>query len=344
MKSKSIVESRKSKGKDRDVQRAGDGFPLFPFLFILGCAIAAGPAMAQGYPAKPVRILVGFAPGGGTDIMARAVGAKMTESVKQPFVIENRPGANANLAAKVASEAPADGYTILFMSVAHIMSKPVYKNLGYDIERDFAPITVVSEVSNVFAAHPSLPAKSVKELIVLAKSKPGELTYATSGVGSPEHFAGEMFKMMTKTNQLPVPYKGGGPIAIDLMAGHVISSFSTMPPIIPHIRAGRVKALAVTTDKRAAVLPDVPTIAETVPGYSMSTWYGAVAPAKVPREIIVKLSQEMLKALAAPDVKERLASLGADIVASSPEETAAIFKADVAKYTKVARAAKIQAE
>ena len=335
-----------SQAENRSKKKKGVGayFLLPPSAFLLGCALAAGDATAQSYPAKPVRILVGFAPGGGTDIMARAVGAKMTESVKQPFVIENRPGANANLAAKVASEAPADGYTILFMSVAHIMSKPVYKNLGYDIERDFAPITVVSEVSNVFAAHPSLPAKSVKELIVLAKSKPGELTYATSGVGSPEHFAGEMFKMMTKTNLLPVPYKGGGPIAIDLMAGHVISSFSTMPPIIPHIRAGRVKALAVTTDKRAAVLPDVPTIAETVPGYSMSTWYGAVAPAKTPREIIVKLSQEMLKALAAPDVKERLASLGADIVASSPEQTAAIFKADVAKYTKVARAAKIQAE
>ncbi len=301
-------------------------------------------ALAQTYPAKPVRILVGFAPGGGTDIMARALGAKMTESVKQPFVVENRPGANANVAAKLAAEAPADGYTILFMSVAHIMSKPVYKNLGYDIERDFAPITVVSEVSNVFAAHPSLPAKTVKELIALARSKPGELTYATSGVGSPEHFAGEMFKMMTKTNLLPVPYKGGGPIAIDLMAGHVITSFSTMPPIIPHIRAGRVKALAVTKDKRAAVLPDVPTIAETVPGYVMSTWYGAVAPAKTPREIVVKLNQEMLKALAADDVKERLASLGADIVATSPEETAAIFKADIAKYTRVAKAAKIQAD
>jgi len=311
---------------------------------IAAAALLASSATAQSYPAKPVRILVGFAPGGGTDIMARAVGAKMTESVKQPFVVENRPGANANLAAKLASEAPADGYTILFMSVAHIMSKPVYKNLGYDIERDFTPITVVSEVSNVLAAHPSLPAKSVKELIALARSKPGELTYATSGVGSPEHFAGEMFKMMTKTNLLPVPYKGGGPIAIDLMAGHVITSFSTMPPIIPHIRAGRVKAVAVTTAKRAAVLPDVPAIAETVPGYAMSTWYGAVAPAKVPRDIVVKLSQEMLKALAAPDVKERLASLGADIVASSPEETAAIFKADVAKYAKVAREAKIQAE
>ena len=340
------TKTQDARHKTQGIGEALAGRQFFGLLCLVSCALCLGygGAFAQTYPAKPVRILVGFAPGGGTDIMARAVGAKMTESVKQPFVVENRPGANANLAAKLASEAPADGYTILFMSVAHIMSKPVYKNLGYDIERDFTPITVVSEVSNVLAAHPSLPAKSVKELIALAKSKPGELTYATSGVGSPEHFAGEMFKMMTKTNLLPVPYKGGGPIAIDLMAGHVITSFSTMPPIIPHIRAGRVKAVAVTTAKRAAVLPEVPAIAETVPGYAMSTWYGAVAPAKVPRDIVVKLSQEMLKALAAPDVKERLASLGADIVASSPEETAAIFKADVAKYAKVAREAKIQAE
>jgi len=318
---------------------------MMRYTVLLSGLILLSPASwAQTYPAKTVRILVGFAPGGGTDIMARVLGAKMTESVKQQFVIENRPGANANLAAKLAAEAPADGYTILFMSVAHIMSKPVYKNLGYDIERDLAPITVVSEVSNVFAAHPTLPARNVKELMALARAKPGELTYATSGVASPEHFAGEMFKMMTRTNLLPVPYKGGGPIAIDLMAGHVMTSFSTMPPIIPHIRAGRVKALAVTKDRRAAVLPDVPTIAETVPGYSMSTWYGAVAPAKTPREIIIKLNQEMQKALAAPDVKEKLASLGADIVASSPEETAAIFKADIAKYTKVAQAANIKAE
>ena len=307
-------------------------------------AVLALPAPAQTYPAKTVRILVGFAPGGGTDVMARALGAKMTESVRQQFVVDNRPGANGNLAGKLAAEAPADGYTILFMSVAQIMSKPVYKNLGYDIERDLAPITVISEVSNVFAAHPSLPAKNVKELIALAKAKPGDLTYATSGVGSPEHFAGELFKMMTKTSLLPVPYKGGGPIAIDLVAGHVITSFSTMPPIIPHIRAGRVKALAVTKDKRAAVLPEVPTIAETVPGYTMSTWYGAVVPAKTPREIVTKLSQEMLKALAAPDVRERLASVGADIVATSPEETAAIFRTDIEKYAKVARAANIRAD
>lgn len=311
-------------------------------LTALGCA--SGAALAQTYPAKPVRILVGFAPGGGTDIMARAVGAKLTESMKQQFIVENRPGANANLAAKLAAEAPADGYTILFMSVAHIMSKPVYKNLGYDIERDLTPITVVSDVSNVLAAHPSLPAKTVKEVIALARAKPGQLTYATSGVASPEHFAGEMFKMMTNTNLLMVPYKGGGPIAIDLVAGHVITSFSTMPPIIPHIRAGRVRAVAVTKDKRAGVLPDVPTIAETVPGYAMSTWYGAVAPAKTPREIVVRLNQEMVKALALPDVKERMASLGAEIVATSPEQTVAFFKSELAKYTKVAEAAKIRAE
>ncbi len=311
---------------------------------VLLAAGGMGTALAQGYPTKPVRILVGFAPGGGTDIMARAVAAKLTDSMKQQFVVENRPGANANLAAKLASEAPGDGYTLLFMSVAHIMSKPVYKNLGYDIERDFAPITVVSNVPNVLAAHPSLPATTVKQLVALAKSKPGELTYATSGVASPEHFAGEMFKTMTGTNLLMVPYKGGGPIAIDLVAGQVITSFSTMPPIIPHIRSGRVRAIAVTTEKRAAVLPDVPTIAETVPGYATSTWYGAVAPAKVPRDIVTRLNQEMLKALQMQDVKERLAALGADIVGGGTDETVQFFKAEVAKYTKVAQMANIRAE
>ncbi len=313
---------------------------------VLTAAVFALPvaAFAQSYPTKSVRILVGFAPGGGTDIMARSVGAKLSESLKQQFVVENRPGANANLAAKVASEAPGDGYTLLFMSVAHIMSKPVYKNLGYDIERDFAPITVVSDVPNVIAANPALPARTVKDLIALAKAKPGDMTYGTSGVASPEHFAGEMFKTMTKTNLLMVPYKGGGPLAIDLAAGQLMTSFSTMPPIIPHIRSGRVRAIAVTTEKRAAVLPDVPTVGETVPGYTITTWYGAVAPAKVPREIIVRLNQEMLKALQLPDIKERMASLGADIVGSGVDATTKFFASEVAKYTVVAREAKIQAE
>ena len=313
-------------------------------LLVLLAGASANPGLAQSYPAKTVRILVGFAPGGGTDIMARVIAAKLSESMKQQFIVENRPGANANLAAKLAAEAPGDGYTLLFMSVAHIMSKPVYKNLGYDIERDLTPITVVSSVPNVLCVNPALPAKSVKDLIALARSKPGELTYATSGVGSPEHFAGEMFKMMTKTNMLMVPYKGGGPIAIDLVAGHVMSAFNTMPPIIPHIQANRVRALAVTTEKRAAVLPNVPTVGETVPGYVMSTWYGAVAPVKTPREIVQRLNQEMVKALALADVKEKLAALGADVVATTPEETAAIFRTDLEKFTKVAHEANIHAD
>jgi tripartite-type tricarboxylate transporter receptor subunit TctC len=318
---------------------------LAAMLMAAGALLISTPALAQQYPNKPVRIIVGFAPGGGTDIMARAVGAKVSESLKQQFVVENRPGANANIAAKLAADAPADGYTILFMSVAHIMSKPVYKNLGYDIERDFAPITVVSNVPNVLCVHPSLPAKTVKEFIALAKARPGALTYATSGVGSPEHFAGEMFKMMTKTDMLPIPYKGGGPLAIDLVGGQVMAAFNTAPPIMPHIQSGRVRAIAVTMDKRLAVLPDVPTIAESgVPGYAMSTWYGAVVPAKTPRELVILLNREMLKALALPDVKERMASLGADVVGNSPEEAAALFKLELAKYTKVANAAHISAD
>ena len=309
-----------------------------------GMAMLAGVCTAQSYPSKPVRILVGFAPGGGTDIMARSVGAKLSESMKQQFVVENRPGANANIAAKLAAEAPSDGYTLLFMSVAHIMSKPVYKNLGYDIERDFTPITVVSDVPNVIAGNLALPARTLKDLLALARARPGELTYGTSGIASPEHFAGEMFKTMTKTNMVMVPYKGGAPLAIDLAAGHVMTSFSTMPAIIPHIRSGRVRAIAVTTERRATVLPDVPTVGETVPGYVITTWYGAVAPAKVPREIVVRLNQEILKVLQLPDIKERMASLGADIVGGSVETTAKFFASEVAKYTQVAREAKIQGE
>ena len=302
-------------------------------------------AWAQPYPSKTIRILVGYAPGGGTDVMARALSAKLTETFKQQVVVDNRPGANGNIAAKMASDSPADGYTILFMSVAHIMSKPVYSNLGYDIERDLTPIMVVSNVSNVLAAHPSLPARTVKDVIALAKARPGEITYATAGIGSPEHFAGEMFNSMAKTKLLAIPYKGGGPIAIDLVAGHVMSSFSTMPPIIPHIRAGRVRGVAVTMDKRAAVLPDVPTIAESgLPGYSMSTWYGAVVPAKTPREIVVRLHQEMLKALATPEVKDRLAGVGAEIVGNSPDEASAMFKADLEKFTRVAKESGIRAD
>lgn len=315
-------------------------------LAVLGAAssLAAGVAMAQGYPAKPIRFIVGYAAGGGTDVMARAIASQLPASLKQRVIVENRPGANANLAAEYASRQAADGYLVLFISVSHAMSKSVYSKLGYDIERDFVPITVVSEVSNVLAAHPSLPARTVKDVIALAKAKPGDLTYASSGVGSPEHFAGEMFKMMTGTNMLMVPYKGGGPIAIDLVAGHVMTSFSTMPPIIPHVRSGRVRAVAVTKARRAAVLPDVPTIAESgVPGYAMSTWYGCVVRSGTPADIVSRLNRAVLDVLAMPDVRKRLENLGAEIVASSVADSSAFLKSEIAKYAKVAKAAKIRA-
>jgi len=314
---------------------------LYPGSIVLLAALCGG-ACAQNYPAKPVRILVGFAPGGGTDIMARAVGAKLADALKQQFIVDNRPGANANLAAKLAAEAPADGYTILFMSVAHIMSKPVYKNLGYDIERDLAPITVVSNVPNVLVVHPSLPAKTVKEFIALARAKPGALTYATSGVGSPEHFAGEMFRMMTKTDLLAIPYKGGGPIAIDLVGGQVMASFSTMPAIIPYIRSGRVRAVAVTMEKRAAVLPDVPTVAESgYPGFEVTVWYGVCAPAGVPKPILAKLSRTLLQTLNMPETKARLAQNSIEAAPTTPAEFLTFIKSEAAKFAKVVKDAGI---
>lgn len=313
----------------------------------MAAASFAGSAWSQSgaYPAKPIRILIGFAPGGGTDIMARALGPKLSDSMNQQFIIDNRPGANGNIAAKLAIDSPPDGYTIMFMSVALIMSKPVYKNLGFDVEKDLTPITVATNVPNVVAIHPTLPVKDVRELIALAKRRPAEITYGTSGIASPEHFAGEMLNMMAGIKLIMVPYKGGGPLAVDLVAGHVTSSFSTMPAIIPFVRQGRVRAIAVTMDKRATVLPDVPTVAESgVPGFSISTWYSVVAPAKTPPDIINRLNREIVRALALPDVKERMASLGAEIVGTGTEQTAAFFRAEVEKYTKVAQATGMKVE
>ena len=314
-------------------------------LSVFAGATVTTPVLAQKYPAKPIRFIVGYAPGGGTDVMARAVSSKLPEFLGQQVLVENRPGANANLAAEFASKQPADGYTVLFISASHAMSKSVYSRLGYDIERDFTPITIVSEVSNVMAVHPSLPVRTVKDVIALARSKPGQITYGTSGVGSPEHFAGEMLKNMAHIDMLAVPYRGGGPLAIDLLAGHVMMSFSTMPPIIPHIRANRVRAIAVTMAKRAAVLPDVPTIAEAgVPGYAMSTWYGCVVRTGTPPEIVNRLNAAVLKILAMTDVRDRLANLGAEIVGGNVQDSAAFLKAEIAKYAKVAKASNIHAD
>jgi tripartite-type tricarboxylate transporter receptor subunit TctC len=300
---------------------------------------------AQSYPNKPIRFVVGYAAGGGTDIMARAVAAKLPALLGQQVIVENRPGANANVAAEYVSRQAADGYTVLFISVSHAMSKAVYRNLGYDIERDFVPLTMVSEVPNLLAVHPSLPVKTLKDLIKLAKSKPGQITFGVAGVGSPGHFAGEMLNLAANIKMLAVPYRGGGPLSIDLMAGHVMATFNAAPPLIPLVKSGRVRAIAVSTAKRVKALPDVPTIAESgVPGYAVSTWYGCVVRTGTPKEIIAQLNQAVIKVIRMPDVQERLGKLGAAILGGSVDESEAFLKSEVAKYAKVAKAANIHAD
>ena len=301
--------------------------------------LVAGAAGAQQqYPAKTVRMLVGYAPGGGTDIMARVVAQKLSEGLNQQFVVENRPGANANLAAELAAKAPADGYTLLMISVSHAISKPMYRKLGYDIERDFTPVIEVSSVPQLIVTTMSLPVKSVKELIALAKSRPGQVTYASSGDGSPEHIAAEMFKSMAGVDMTHVPYKGGGPSAVAIIGGETVVGFNTAPVAIPHVKNNRLKVLAVTEAKRTPTLPDVPTVAEAgLPGYAMSTWYGLVAPTGVPREAIARLNTDINRILRLPDVRERFATLGAEPRGGSAEQFGAYIKSEVAKFSKLAK-------
>ncbi len=295
-------------------------------------------AHAQEYPSKSVRILVGYAPGGGTDIMARAIAQKLSESLGNQFIVDNRPGANANLAAELAAKGPADGYTLLMISVSHAISKPLYRKLGYDIERDFVPVIEVSSVPQFVVVTPSLPVNNMKDLIALAKSRSGQLTYASSGEGSPEHIAGELLKSMAGVDLTHVPYKGGGPAALAVIGGETAVGFNTAPVAIPYVRSGRLKVVAVTEDKRNPALPNVPTVAESgLPGYAMTTWYGLVAKTGVARDIIARLNAEINRILKLPDVRERFATLGADPVGGTAEQFGSYIKSEVAKFARLAR-------
>ncbi len=310
-------------------------------LALTAAAGAAVAAAAQNYPSKSIRFLVGYAPGGGTDIMARVVGAKLTESLGQQLIVDNRPGANANLAAEIASRATPDGYTVLFISVSHAISKPLYKKLGYDLVRDFAPLINVSSVPMFLVVPPSSTSKTVADVVALAKSKP--VNYGSSGDGSPEHIAAEMFKSMTKTSMAHVAYKGGAPLAVAVISGEIPVAFSTAPVAVPHIKSGRLRALAVSSAKRNPALPDVPTVAESgVAGYDMINWYGTVVPAGTPAVAINRLNAEINKALQLPDVQQRLAGLGADPLGGSAAEFGAYIKSEIAKYTKVVVDGKLQ--
>jgi tripartite-type tricarboxylate transporter receptor subunit TctC len=296
---------------------------------------------AARFPERPIRLLVGFAPGGGTDTTARAISNKLSQSLGQQVVVDNRPGAAGNIAAHIVSKANPDGYTLLMGTIAALAINPtLYGNLPFDPVRDFAPITQAVNSTNVLVVHPSVKANSVKDLIGLAKASPGKVLYGSSGVGGAGHLAGELFCTMAGVKMTHVPYKGGGPVMIDLLAGQVHSVFATAATAIPHIKSGRIRPLGVTTIKRAGMIPDIPTISEQgLKGFDANNWYGLLAPAKTPRSIVDRLNAEVVKVLNLPDIKQYLFSQGLDPAPTTPEEFGDYIKSEMAKWAKVVRAA-----
>lgn len=303
-------------------------------------------ALAQSYPNKSIRLIVAYPPGGGVDIIARVIGQKLTEKWRQTVIVDNRPGSAGLIGTEIAAKARPDGYTLLMGQTGTLTINPsLYSKCPYDPIKDFAPITLTAVMPFILVIHPSVPVTTVKELIAFAKSKPGTLNFASSGSGSVQHLGGELFKTMTGVDMVHIPYKGGAPAFIDLLGGRVSLIFSTMPPALPHVKAGKIRALAMAGTTRSPLFPDLPTIAESgVPGYDVSSWNGVVAPAGTPKEIINLLNTEIAKILRQPDVNERLSSEGSDPVSSTPEQFGAMIKADVAKWAKVIKACGAQAD
>lgn len=308
-------------------------------------SVASTAAHAQGYPNRPLRIIAPSSGGSAADTIARVVAPPLAERIGQPVVVDTRPGASTILGTDAVAKAAPDGHTLLVALPALAINPSIHKTLPYDGLRDFAAITQALSQPNLLVVHPSLPAKSVKELITLARARPGELVYASSGVGAGSHLTVELFLLMTGTRMLHVPYKGPGPGVIDLIAGRVALSAPSTIASLPHVRSGRLRALAVTTAKRVAGLPDIPSVAEAgVPGYEAVSWFGFVAPAGTPRDVVARLNKEIVAILRAPEVIERFAKEGAEIVTGAPEEFERYIAAEVVKWAKVVKNAGIKAE
>lgn len=311
-------------------------------LCCMALAALAQPALAQGFPNKPIRFIVGFAPGGPNDILARIVGQKLSESLGVPVPVDNRPGADSMIGTQLVARAAPDGYTICMISASATIHPSVYANVPYDVAKDFSPVSVIASGAFVVVVHPSLPAKSIKELVALARSRPGQLNFASSGTGGTLHLSGELFKSLAHVDMTHVPYKGGAPAMTDLVSGQVQLMFSPLAVAIPHSRTGRVRVLAVTTEKRWPALPEIPTVAESgLPGYAASGWYGIVAPARTPQPVIARLNQDIVKALAQSEVRQQFASFELEPIGSSPEQMASHINVELAKWAKVARDAKL---
>jgi tripartite-type tricarboxylate transporter receptor subunit TctC len=290
------------------------------------------------FPSKPIRLIVPYAPGGGNDTMARAIGGKLTEAWGQQVIIDNRPGANGLLAGEIAAKAAPDGYTLFMANIAsHAINPALYKKIPYDAVKDFAPVSLLGTTANVLVVHPSTPAKNLKELISLAKAKPGQLTYGSNGTGSSQHLAGALFGSTFGLNLVHVPYKGTGPMMNDLLGGQISMSFANMVAALPQVQSRRLVALAVTSLKRAAALQDVPSVAETAPGFEATSWWGVVATGGTPRNVVDALNREIVKGLGAPDMKSFFSRVGAEPRATTPQEFAAFIQSELAKWGKVVR-------
>jgi tripartite-type tricarboxylate transporter receptor subunit TctC len=304
---------------------------------------AAAAALAQDWPSKPVRFIVPYPPGGGTDVIARIVQSRLSEALGQTIVIENRGGAGGALGTEAAAKAPPDGYTFLFTLSSHTINPLLYK-LNFDVERDFAPVTLIVSVPQLIAAYPGAPLHTMQDVIAMAKAHPGKLHYASVGNGTPSHIAGELLKLRTGIDIVHVPYKGGGPAVADTLGGQVWVLMVTMPAAISHVRAGKLRALAVTTLKRNPGAPEIPTVAEAlkIPDYEVDSWYAMFAPANTPAAIVARMQKEVARVIQLPDVKQKLVEQGGDPVGSSPQELDRVVKKELAKWGEVIREAKIK--
>ena len=317
--------------------------PLYLVTTALQLAIA-GPAAAQSYPVKSIRWISPWPAGGANDIFSRAIGQKIAESLGQQVLVDNRPGAAGTIGSDIAAKAPADGYTLVMgSSPTHAIAPALYPALPYDPVRDFAAVTLVGSVPNVLVLHPSVPAKTVKEFITVAKARPGKLNFASTGNGTSQHLSAELFKFMAGLDMVHIPYKGTAPALTELVAGQVDLAFENMPALIPHIQAGRLRALAVTTTKRSAVMPELPTIAEAaLPGYDASVWFGVFAPAGTPRPVIDRLHGEILKALQTQDLKSRMIAMGTDVSGMGPDDFSAYVRKEIPKWANLVKAAGVK--
>jgi tripartite-type tricarboxylate transporter receptor subunit TctC len=307
--------------------------------------LPAGAALAQAYPAKPIRFVVGFPPGGGTDIMARLLAAKLPEFLGQPIVVENRPGAATNIATEHVVRSAPDGYTILVTTATMAMNPAFYRKLPFDVLRDLAPVSVFSDSPNVLAVRAGLAAQDAGELVALARAKPGVLNYSSAGTGTTQHMTGELFKLRTGTDIVHVPFKGTGPSLTALIAGDVDMTYVNIPALLPHVRAGRLRGLAVAGDKRSNLMPEVPTMKEAgVEGVEVTIWYGVLAPAATPREIVDTLAAAVIKAARSPDIRSRLLEQGAEPIGNTPEEFARQLREETARWAKVVAASGIRVD